>query len=127
MSNVRIYDAAAKVLAREIAACLDRATPLSLGEAGIDALTETISRHFPNRIAGTLPEWSTCKTASDNRTASPLQKFIYEYEPREGDSAWRDDLSAALAAFDPTTCKELLEEVEWLRGLISNMQFPLGD
>jgi hypothetical protein len=57
MSNVRIYDAAAKVLAREIAACLDRATPLSLGEAGIDALTETISRHFPNRIAGTLPEW----------------------------------------------------------------------
>lgn len=52
------------------------------------------------------------------------------------DSSWADygelanvvpALAGYIAAFDPTTCLELLEEVERLRGLVRHMQFPMGD
>jgi hypothetical protein len=45
-----------------------------------------------------LPDWDSCDRALTAGNATPLQKFIGEYEPSgEGDGEWRDALSAAIS------------------------------
>lgn len=42
-----------------------------------------------------LPTWTECEAAHDDRTATALQEFIYEYEPADADD-WRARLAALL-------------------------------
>lgn len=52
----------------------------------------------PEGITGQrLPTWTDCELAVDESRATPLQKFIYEFEPGNNDKQWREGLSAALA------------------------------
>lgn len=43
-----------------------------------------------------LPNWSDCEAAVDDKTATALQHFIYEYEPGDSEDAkrWRERLRA---------------------------------
>lgn len=43
-----------------------------------------------------LPKWSDCEFACDEKTATPLQRFIYEYEPADDTSLWRERLAALI-------------------------------
>lgn len=47
-----------------------------------------------------LPKWADCEAACDNKTATPLQRFIYEYEPGDDAEIWRERLAAAIARAD---------------------------
>lgn len=38
-----------------------------------------------------LPAWEECEAACDE-TPTPLQRFIYEYEPCEDTELWRERL-----------------------------------
>jgi hypothetical protein len=42
-----------------------------------------------------LPTWTECEAAHDDRTATALHEFIYEYEPVDADE-WRTRLAALL-------------------------------
>lgn len=58
-----------------------------------------------------LPRWSDCEAAIDDKRATPLERFIYEYEPGDNDDLWRERLQAALSSRD----QEIREVLEGLR------------
>jgi hypothetical protein len=82
--------------------------------------------------ATALPTWDECKQAVDQGGATPLQSFIYEYEPslspevkalvdkciphsaRRTDSQFRQMLAAAIVRADLPPCA-LLSHAKWLR------------
>lgn len=58
-----------------------------------------------------LPKWADCEAACDDGTATPLQRFIYEYEPSDA-QVWRERLAAAIPCADlPRATGETT--VEW--------------
>lgn len=67
------------------------------------------------------------EVAETARDAYPNVKWFTVSDLQRSRVALSVICSDHIAAFDPTTCLELLEEVERLRGLVSHMQFPLGD
>lgn len=42
-----------------------------------------------------LPRWSDCEAAVDEKQASALQQFIYDYEPSNAEQ-WRRQLAAVI-------------------------------
>lgn len=42
-----------------------------------------------------LPRWSDCELAVDEKRATALQQFIYDYEPSDADQ-WRKQLAAVV-------------------------------
>lgn len=42
-----------------------------------------------------LPRWSDCEAAVDEKEATALQQFIYDYEPSEA-KQWRRQLAAVV-------------------------------
>lgn len=43
-----------------------------------------------------LPRWSDCEAAVDEKEATALQQFIYDYEPSDADDQWRRQLAAVV-------------------------------
>lgn len=56
-----------------------------------------------------LPTWSDCEAACDDLTATPLQTFIYNYEPGDNDSEWRNRLMKVLTTARANAIGECLE------------------
>jgi len=59
-----------------------------------------------------LPEWEDCEAACDERTATALQKFIYNHEPQTTDDEFREQLIAVITASESTLARKLIEAVE---------------
>ena len=47
------------------------------------------------QINDNLPEWSDCELAVDEKRATALERFIYDYEPSDADQ-WRGQLAAVV-------------------------------
>jgi hypothetical protein len=58
-----------------------------------------------------LPTWTECEVACDDLTATPLQRFIYNYEPGNNDSEWRNQLMKVLTTTRADAVGEAIEAV----------------
>lgn len=59
-----------------------------------------------------LPRWSDCEAAVDEKQATALQQFIYDYEPSDG-GQWRRQLAAVVAeAGTSANRKDAVREAE---------------
>lgn len=72
-----------------------------------------------------LPEWEACEAAIDEKRATALEEFIYEYEPGDSsDIQWRERLQR-LVATTPTTRQRAERAAQRIQSEVLNQRLGL--